>query len=148
MTDWIQAICAIISTIFAITIGIITVVIAKKELHKINEQIRSAKLVNSLTIESDISNKKERIESFYRDMKGCLDDANNSVYEKVYKAYIENYLNALDRFCHLILSGDIEIERWEYYNYIAGIVKTYGKVVDFLNDYPDIAKLYSKWKGG
>lgn len=132
VTDWIQAITAIVTGVFGLAGAIFAIV----QVYQIKNQLSSATLTNVLTLEAEMNSRKAKLDDINNEiekanLEGKLDKNAKEVFKRYQNSAIENWLNSVDRLCFCIKSNYLKEKDWkmEYRDYIIDIVRDRKSVV-------------------
>lgn len=152
MTDWIVAICSIIS----IFIGMATLYQLFIQLKNLNTTLRNSTLATLIDLENEIIRRKENLDSVGFEIRqyeiNLKEETPNSEIVHLFvdkdKSALENYLNSLDRLSYCILNNYFLERDWrsEYRDVIFDIVDKKQEEFGVSSRYRNIKKLYNRWK--
>lgn len=152
MTDWIVAICSIIS----IFIGMATLYQLFIQLKNLNTTLRNSTLATLIDLENEIIRRKENLDSVGFEIRqyeiNLKEKTPNSEIVHLFvdkdKSALENYLNSLDRLSYCILNNYFSERDWrsEYRDVIFDIVDKKQEEFGVSSRYRNIKKLYNRWK--
>ncbi|MDY6032017.1 MAG: hypothetical protein SPI86_09710 [Treponemataceae bacterium] len=148
VTDWIQAITAIVTGVFGLAGAIFAIV----QVYQIKNQLSSATLTNVLTLEAEMNSRKAKLDDINNEiekanLEGKLDKNAKEVFKRYQNSAIENWLNSVDRLCFCIKSNYLKEKDWkmEYRDYIIDIVRTYEDKFGESSLYTNIKDINQKW---
>lgn len=148
VTDWIQAITAIVTGVFGLAGAIFAIV----QVYQIKNQLSSATLTNVLTLEAEMNSRKAKLDDINNEiekanLEGKLDKNAKEVFKRYQNSAIENWLNSVDILCFCIKSNYLKEKDWkmEYRDYIIDIVRTYEDKFGESSLYTNIKDINQKW---
>lgn len=152
VTDWIVAICAIITVV----IGSFTLYQLYVQLKNLNASLRNSTLSTLIDLENEINRRKESLDEkcnitrkYYNDLgEKTPDEEELKLLINRENSALENYLNSLDRLSYCILNNYFLDKDWrtEYRDVMFEIVDKKHEQFGTHSRYRNIKKLYSKWK--
>ncbi|MCL2845714.1 MAG: hypothetical protein FWE23_09765 [Chitinivibrionia bacterium] len=134
-------------------VGIIGVFIAIYQLSQANKQLKSTTLTNVLSLEAEMNNRKERLDSLNHDVEIERLNADRelspeywNIYEKRINAAVDSWLDAVNRLCFCIKKGYLTEKEWkaEYRNLITGVVEDFEDKFGEASEYTNIIDLNRK----
>ena len=148
VTDWIQAITAIVTGVFGLAGAIFAIV----QVYQIKNQLSSATLTNVLTLEAEMNSRKAKLDDINNEiekanLEGKIKQNAKAVFKRYQNSAIENWLNSVDRLCFCIKSNYLKEKDWkmEYRDYIIDIVRTYEDKFGESSLYTNIKDINQKW---
>jgi len=127
----------------------------KKTMAKADEAFRLAQGITEIELRNSITQARQRVETFAVDLKKFkLEHPKEklSVYKKLFKSIIEDFLNRYDRGCMLYLDNKLDKSRFkkEYYKEIKNLVesgKYKNKYFNKKERFSSIIIVYKEWGG-
>ena len=140
------------ATIFQGVAVITALWLALWQLRGLNKTLKLSALSSLLQIETDITARKEKVDSANEQAYHALQkkdaDPNAEVMVRAKQNTArENWFNALDRLCLCIRKGYWTDIDWpvEYQDYLADVVKQFPASFDANSPYPHIVALHAEW---
>lgn len=149
-TDWITS----VASAAAVLVALGGVYVAYGQLKRLNETLRTNSLMAVLAIESDLGERKEKIDELTRQIainssRSSVDSKELQAYQTALDAAIENWLNSLERVCFCINKGYIPEKDWraEYRGYVADAIQNNGALYGAGTRYKNTIDVHEKWAG-
>jgi len=146
--EWVTA----ISACFAVLVAFIGILIANKQLGGIRQAIRTDSLMAILSIESELSAKKEKCDELAIKLSRTVSlDQSPESEIKLLKTRLdlalENWINTLERLCFCILKNYVPEKDWrlEYREYIAEAIRSQSEFFAAGTRYNNLLQLHEKW---
>lgn len=161
ITDWITAICTILSIMIAFTALFVAFKQIKQvnlQLLNLNDSFRNSTLMTVLELENELIRRKVSWdnESFELRQYGIDVSCNKKELSKDYldllidkeKIAFENYLNSLDRFSYCVIHNYISDRDWrtEYRDVIFDVVNNKSEHFGINSRFRNTIKIYNRWK--
>lgn len=142
--------CEVANAISAIVTALFTAGLFFVALIQFKNLIRANSLKTILDLESELNQRKSRIDDITSKIRTAEKDANIDVidiYNDDLEAAQESYFNALDRLCYCVLKGYLEDRDWksEYSDLLKETVRSNESSFGIGTYYKNIKKLYEKW---
>ncbi len=134
-----------VATCIGVGVGVIGLGFTGWQLRQLKNQVRLSNLTNVLALESEINDRKEKVDEITR----MIGEGNSEInIEEHLEAAVENWINSVDRLCFCIRKGYFPEKEWsiEYRDYILGLVRANEDKFGAGSRYVHIINLNSKWK--